>query len=186
MDEPRYRIDEPRYRADPDNTIQPRRSPGVWPWIAAALFIGISAAFIFAFWASTPRATEEVNVWSKPGALNPVGTSGQRAEPPVPGGTTGPPSQHEPSDFTVPAGAAPNTVVAYFDNQPLYLVSAQPVKLDDFDMVVEARANEVSGGQPLNVYVPRVSSFADNSARFYYLKTAVGQYVKVSLQKVSQ
>ncbi len=51
-------------------------------------------------------------------------------------------------------------------------------------MIVEARANEVMGGQQMNIYAPRVSTFTDNSARFYYLKVAPGKYMKVSLQKV--
>lgn len=76
-------------------------------------------------------------------------------------------------------------VVGQLDRRDLFLQEAKPIQIPDDHMVVEGPLDgslELTG--PM-LYIPKTTAQTDEvTAKFFYLKVADGQYLKVGLQPV--
>jgi hypothetical protein len=145
-------------------------------WVVRTI-IGVAGLLALLLWfivAGQPRG-------ANPGAAatEPIGTGGAGVER-VPGATSGQTAEGDTRFF--PSAPPPGTEVAYFDKQPLFVATEEPVvNMPDRDMILEERANEASDQPKYGLYVPAARASGKTSARFYYLKLANGRYLKVSL-----
>ena len=140
---------------------------------------GVVALLLWFIFAGQPDATPPSN------ATQPVGTSGTAAVERVPGSTSGVTAERDQQYFPRADRYESGKPVAYFDRQPLFVAADNPiVSMPDDKMILEEHANEQQdGAKKYGLYVPAADAAGQTSARFYYLKLADGQYLKVTLSK---
>lgn len=152
----------------------PRRGPR-WGIVVALLIVAGLGAWFAWNWPTRQEAASAVNPEAHGRAL---GTGGER----VPGATGAPvASEVNSKTFPAPTNWDRTQPIAFLDRQPLYLVATRPETIPDDSMMIEGTTEDgkVNGGYHL--YVPKDSaSTGDVSARYYYLRTGVNQYIKVS------